>query len=89
MTFLSFFIWLIVQVLVLWIIYVLVKSAIENTVPDLIRPQLDHLDRKHSDRFQILDRSLQEAKEQLRVQGERLKALESELAERRSESGVE
>ena len=85
MTFLSFFIWLIVQAVMLWIIYVLVKSAIENTVPNLIRPQLDHLDRKHSDRFEILDRSLQETKEQLRVQGERLKSLESELAKRRPE----
>lgn len=63
--------------------YAIVTSVVENRLDRLIRTELDHMDRKQNDRFQLLDRQLQELNGSMRMQEERLRSLETLVKEKR------
>ncbi|GGO02983.1 hypothetical protein [Saccharibacillus kuerlensis] len=61
------------------VIYAIVSSVVESRINRLVRVELDHMDRKQNDRFQVLDRHLQELNTVVAEQGQRLKRVEASL----------
>jgi len=63
------------------IVYAIVSSIVESRLDRLVLTQLNHMDRKQNDRFELLDRQLQELNGLMREQNERLKRLEASAEE--------
>lgn len=63
------------------IVYAIVSSIVESRLDRLVLTQLNHTDRKQNDRFELLDRQLQELNGLMRRQEERLKRLEASAEE--------
>ena len=63
------------------IVYAIVSSIVESRLQRLVLTQLNHMDRKQNDRFELLDRQLQELNSLMRKQDERLNKLESSTSE--------
>ncbi|CAM4071618.1 hypothetical protein [Saccharibacillus endophyticus] len=68
------------------IVYAIVSSIVESRIERLVLTQLNHMDRKQNDRFELLDRQLQELNGSMRRQEERLKKLELSVVEQAQKS---
>jgi len=68
------------------IVYAIVSSIVESRLDRLVLTQLNHMDRKQNDRFELLDRQLQELNGSMRRQEERLKKLELSVGEQAQKS---
>lgn len=68
------------------IVYAIVSSIVESRLDRLVLTQLNHMDRKQNDRFELLDRQLQELNGLMRRQEERLKKLELSVGEQAQKS---
>lgn len=67
---------LLMLAIVAGIVYAIVSSIVESRLQRLVLTQLNHMDRKQNDRFELLDRQLQELNGLMRRQEERLRRLE-------------
>ncbi len=67
---------LLLLAIVAGIVYAIVSSIVESRLQRLVLTQLNHMDRKQNDRFELLDRQLQELNGLMRRQEERLRRLE-------------